>query len=176
MTTAMDGGVTIESHSAMGISGPQRKIVSHVFGNQTGQGVEVFPILGEKTWRGGIIEKLSQFRLLPPNWNSYGSPPPSPVAIKAAAWLVANILDETQPRPRVTPVSGGGIQFEWSCGEKELEFEFRPDGSVEFLIVPNRSSEGIEAKQNTLSGQVMVTLLSWLTTDNTDIFVPSNVR
>jgi hypothetical protein len=134
----------------------------HAEGKVNGQGVDVFPVL-ESNWRGGALEKLSTFKLLAPNWNSYGSLPPSEKAIKSAASFLMMMRDENLPRPRVIPIAGGGIQFEWNYGERELEIEFRPDGTLEYLWVPDRKSEGTEVLLPTISSREIESLMSWLT-------------
>ncbi len=37
--------------------------------------------------------------------------------------------------PRVVPVSGGGYHFEWSVGNRELEFSIEPSGRLEALCI-----------------------------------------
>jgi hypothetical protein len=61
------------------------------------------------------------------------------------------------PVPRILPVSGGGIQFEWENGKRELEIEFRPDMNIEFLLAED--GEPIEARKDFKS---VDDLLSWL--------------
>lgn len=124
-------------------------------------GVEVFPII-QTTWRTGLVEKISRYRLLPHNWNSYGSPPPSLATIQKAIWFVSSLLDEKQPRPRVNPVSGGGIQFEWSFDEREVEIEFMPDGAVQYLKADNRQSEECEGPLVNPTSSDISRLLRWL--------------
>lgn len=132
---------------------------------ENGQGVEVFSVL-ENTWCASLLEKISGFRSLRPNWNSYGSPPPSETAIRNAIQFVV-LMEDEDPRPRVLPVSGGGIQFEWNCGERELELEFLPDGKVELLKVPDRESVGEEGRADSVNRIEVEKLFSWLTDTET---------
>jgi hypothetical protein len=61
--------------------------------------------------------KVRRLLSLPPNWDSYGSQPPTPEAGATAERLLENLgLD-----PFVCPISGGGIQIEITIG---------PDGTV----------------------------------------------
>lgn len=164
LPSSITGTATIQAHPdpAMWPGGKQQRVRWQSWCQADGQGIEVFPIL-EKTWRASVIEKLASFRSLPPNWNSYDSPPPSQLAIKKAIGFVSSLLDDKQPRPRVTPVSGGGVQFDWSFGERELEIEFLPDGRIQYILAPNWDSDGIEGTIDTLSASEIADLLDWLT-------------
>jgi hypothetical protein len=87
------------------------------------------------TWQVEAIKKVLSYRTLPNNWDSYGSGPVTDEAIMAAVSLLDMIPSVRPIAPRSVPVSGGGVQFEWSHGPKELEVEIRPNGSLELLRV-----------------------------------------
>lgn len=97
--SAIDYGQTIEARPAMGVTGSQQMSVVRSFA-QDGQGVQVFPIF-DHTWRTGLLEKLSRYGVLKENWNSYGSPSPSPHSLKRASWFVSSVLSDRAPRPHV---------------------------------------------------------------------------
>jgi hypothetical protein len=120
-------------------------------------GVDVYPII-QPTWQTSLVEKISSYRSLPQNWNSYGSPPPSPAAIQGAIWFITSMLDEKKPRPRVTPVSGGGIQFEWAFGERQIEIEFLRDGT----IADTKANDETPGRFDRPSRIDIGRLLSWL--------------
>lgn len=124
-------------------------------------GVEVYPII-QPTWQTSLVEKISSYRSLPQNWNSYGSPPPSAIARQKAIRFIIALLDEKQPRPRVTPVSGGGIQFEWSYGEREIEIEFLHDGTVEYLLTDAKANDELPGRFDQPSRADIKRFLSWL--------------
>jgi hypothetical protein len=88
-------------------------------------------------WQLTAIKKVLGFKSLAPNWDSYGSPSPASCAIQAALSFLIDIPFSSLPAPRIVPVSGGGLQFEWISGERELEVEVRPEGSIEILKVEN---------------------------------------
>lgn len=88
-------------------------------------------------WQLNAIKKVLSFKSLAPNWDSYGSPGPANCAIQAALSFLIDIPFSSLPAPRIVPVSGGGLQFEWTRGERELEVEVRPEGSIEILKVEN---------------------------------------
>ena len=84
-------------------------------------------------WQVEAIRKLLQLFTLPRDWDSYGSPPPSEVAIMAAVRLILRIDLESFLSPLVVPVAGGGVQLEWSLGSREVEIEINDRGSAEYL-------------------------------------------
>lgn len=88
-------------------------------------------------WQVKAIKKVLGFRGLPQNWDSYGSAAITQSAVTAAISLLGMIPLATLPTPRAVPVSGGGIQFEWAKGQRELEVEVRPTGAIEILKVEN---------------------------------------
>lgn len=124
-------------------------------------GIEFYPII-QPTWQTALVEKISGYRSLPQNWNSYGSAPPSSLAIQEAIWFVTSMLDEKKPRPRVTPVSGGGIQFDWSFGERQIEIEFLHDGTIEYLLADTKTNDETPGRFDKPSRIDIGRLLSWL--------------
>ena len=87
-------------------------------------------------WAAETVKRVLALTSLPRNWDSYGSPPPSQVAIFASFGLLNSIpktVFEDLPIPFVAPVSGGGIQLDWNVGTRELELHIMPDGSTQFL-------------------------------------------
>lgn len=88
-------------------------------------------------WQVKAIKKVLGFRGLSQNWDSYGSPAITQAAVTTAISLLGMIPFVSLPTPRVLPVSGGGIQFEWAKGQRELEVEVRPTGAIEILKVKN---------------------------------------
>lgn len=163
--SSMSGAATIQTQllTTSWPGGSQHRVRWQWRCQVDGQGVEVFPLLA-RTWRESVIEKLSSYRSLPHNWNSYGSPPPSTLAIQKAIGFVSVLLDDSQPRPRVTPVSGGGIQFDWSFGKRELEIEFLPNGTIKYIFSPDWDSDGIEDTIDSVTISEVARLFEWLTT------------
>lgn len=124
-------------------------------------GIEFYPII-QPTWQTSVAEKISSYRSLPQNWNSYGSPPPSAMARQKAILFITTLLDEKQPRPRVTPVSGGGIQFEWSFGDRQVEIEFLHDGTIEYLLADTKTDDETTGVFDKPSRADITRILSWL--------------
>jgi len=89
---------------------------------------------GLSQWKIEAISQTLKLERLPTDWDSYGSPPPSnELADFCIDWLLKSIPFNDLPSPNVVPVSGGGIQFEWSLSDRELELEVLPNYTIEFL-------------------------------------------
>lgn len=85
---------------------------------------------------------LDQLTNLPDNWDSYNSPSISSRLLMNAKNFLSSLEFENISPPRVVPISGGGIQFEWQYGNRELEVEFVEDNIVGYLKVVNDQPTG----------------------------------
>jgi len=95
----------------------------------------VSTVASQPVWSKAVSDQLNELSKLPPNWDSYGSPPVQVRVVTAALDILANLSRCNMDRPRVLAVPGGGVQLEWVNDSSELEIEVRPNGDVEFLIV-----------------------------------------
>jgi len=96
---------------------------------------------------------------LQPNWDGYGSPPPSERAAAIAFRLISEIKENLRNPAHVCPVGGGGIQLEWHVGDKDLEIEIGFDGSVEYLAAAgDRTQEG----ELPMDGGALEHLITWI--------------
>lgn len=71
--------------------------------------------------------KLRELALLSSDWDSYGSVPPTADAIESAQF----VLDQLFRNHHISPVSGGGIQFDFCIGNNDVEISIDPEGSVD---------------------------------------------
>lgn len=117
------------------------------------QALEVVPTGDLSPWQVRAVTDVLQTAALPTNWD-YNSPPTEALVTRAILFLTSIQLE--LPAPQVVPVAGGGIQFEWQVRPRELEIEFRPDGSVEFL----KSEHGEPVEEGEL--RTTPPLVSWL--------------
>lgn len=85
------------------------------------------------SWVSEVFQALTGLEGLPPNWDSYGSPPPQASALHTARQFLAGVSAAGIPAPNVTAVPGGGIGLHWRVADRDLEIEFLPDGKAEFL-------------------------------------------
>lgn len=121
-----------------------------------------FIVIVHSQWETQSVKSVLQMQKLPSDWDSYGSPPPARKAVDASLvllWQITKLGLEDLPVPHVVPVPGGGIQFEWQVGSRELELEVLPDGSAEFLKV----EDGDPIVEGPLEGWKMLALFAWLT-------------
>jgi len=126
------------------------------------QWVYVFHVFNWSPWQVDAVKRILQFQLLRDNWDSYGGHPPSFDVILTAYSVVRNITLDDPPKPSIVPVPGGGIQFEWRKGRRELEIEVRPDGSIEYLKIEDGDPIGDGEELESASTGVVESLLSWL--------------
>ncbi len=112
-------------------------------------------------WQIEAIRKLLQLLALPRDWDSYGSLPTSEVAVTASVHLILGIDLDYFVSPRIVPVSGGGVQLEWSFGSREVEIEISDERSAEYL--KNQHGKPIEEGQISLADLPRIrSLLTWL--------------
>ena len=77
-----------------------------------------------------VATAINELAKLPHGWNSYDSPPMTEAALLSAR----KIAEALRTLVHVSPVPGGGIQFEWHGGGADIEIEVMPNGSVETLV------------------------------------------
>lgn len=120
------------------------------------------PVAQLEPWQIRALEDVLRLAALPPNWDSYGSPPPKRNAIEASIILLVSAAPSDLPEPDVVPVSGGGIQIEWAMGRRELELNVLPSGAVEYL----KAEDGEPVREDimgVLDSIHLHSLLTWLT-------------
>lgn len=114
-----------------------------------------------------ILKQLNIINNLPDNWDSYGSPKLERGLFVNARQFV-RFLDSLfiDSAPDVVPISGGGVQFEWQYGGRELEIEFSTNSIIEYLKV----DEDENMEENLFSIEQMTDeipkLFSWLFNNN----------
>lgn len=125
------------SNVSMDLEEPSYKVVQ--VDDSTTDSIYTTPSLIEKA-----IDDLNELSKLPVDWDSYGSPKISEDLIMTGKTFLYH-LEYENIAPRVVPISGGGIQFEWQVGNRELELEFIDSDIISFLKV--RNNEPIEESQ-----------------------------
>ena len=155
--------VSVQAWPTMAEEFKDRRILRSYFPQGSAQGVRVIKIPPEWTWQVEPVKRILECLSLPDNWNSYGGHSSSYDAALVAIDFLSVVPFDNPPRPRVVPLPSGGIQLEWSKGQRELDVEFRPDGSIVFLKVQG-DSEGEEGKLASFTSTHVNSLVSWLVT------------
>jgi hypothetical protein len=80
-----------------------------------------------------VDAELDELSRLGPNWDGYGAPPIDRGITAAAKQFIRDLPPNLVYRPRVVPMSTGGLQFEWHQGPKILELELEDARTVRYL-------------------------------------------
>lgn len=113
------------------------------------------------------LRRLEEVAAVPPNWDSYGSEPPTQTAVSVAKKLihsVARLAPESAGAAAVpfsiAPLSGGGVQIEWRKGGSTIEVEVNADGRLGYLQIVD-SDEGRKYQEaEEVSDDFLVALIS----------------
>lgn len=109
------------------------------------------------------IECAAQFDRLAAfgdNWDGYGAKPLNPKLLSTARTLLKSIADE--PPPKIVPLSGGGVQFEWNKGRRSFEIGIEDEYEFDYL----KYEIGICADTGTISlgdTELIRSLITWAT-------------
>jgi hypothetical protein len=106
------------------------------------------------------MRRLGDIVRLSPNWDSYGSPPPTSTAVGIVMDLLLKIDDRNLPSAHVVPVSGGGVQLEWRQSDRELQLEISGDGTAQYLQVEH--GRPFKEEEITPRSEQLRPLLIWL--------------
>ena len=115
----------------------------------------------QPTWLSRAKDHLKQLEQLKEDWDSYGSPALSPELLKNAEDFLDNIELENVPSPFVAPVHGGGVQFEWTNSDKELEVEFIDQSVIGYVKLINGKTTG-EGEMSFNNRAAARELMRWL--------------
>ena len=107
--------------------------------------VELSPAAEEETARqpfANTMAELDRIAGLRADWDSYGSTPPTSVAVETARRLINTVYRDSLLSARnpslpfsVAPLSGGGIQLEWRGETNTVEVEIGPEGAFGYLLI-----------------------------------------
>jgi hypothetical protein len=95
-------------------------------------------------WLQAAVQELAALTALPDNWDSYGARPVSISTASAATQLVGHLDALRLPLPKIVPLASGGVQFEWSVHNLELELSLEPDEHMTALFDDTSSGESWE--------------------------------
>ena len=146
--------MTMTRHDLRGRSATLAESPTAVVQTVNDRWVESIPVSLAPLW----YRELAEIAALEENWDGYGSPRVNPAALEMASRVLAEAQQLSMPAPIIAPVSGGGINIEWSVSGRELEVEVLPGGQVEYLM-----SEGDESWDGRLAEHQSVEGLAYWT-------------
>jgi hypothetical protein len=101
-------------------------------------------------------QRLTELAALEADWDSYGTDPPTNLAITTARQVLEAVAERlasaagTDPAPYfIAPVPTGGVQLEWTGPASEIEVEIGPEGALGYLLVRREGdaeTEQVEAR------------------------------
>lgn len=114
------------------------------------QSVEITPYAEACVWFLDSVRDVARLSRLPAGWDSDESPAVTSEAKDQAVRLLMNVAHQPLPQPHLGAVPGGGLQMEWTAGDKCLELEVLPNGGVQFLQMHDEKTmiEGVLQPQD----------------------------
>lgn len=111
--------------------------------------VYAMPVTSLREWVKRVVPQLLNLAELPQDWDSYGGVAPSRDFVEQIIGTLKCLDVSPDVAPAAVPGSDGEIQLEWHIGNRDLELEFSPDGTVRYLATEDsREEEGeIEADE-----------------------------
>lgn len=107
---------------------------------------EKFPL-----WLSESLERIANFRELPNNWDSYGSPTPAPELCDKAMELLFDIRKLDISTLFISPSTGGLIYIEIKCDHRELEIElFDKSGRYADCLCVETLPRGEKTREETI--------------------------
>jgi len=101
------------------------------------------------SWLDECLKRVDDLARMPMGWDSYGSPAIAQAALETIVELLHKLALLSAPKPHIAPISGGGLQLDWTVNNRELEIGVRATGRLEYLIVED--DESLEGDVLTLS-------------------------
>ena len=104
------------------------------------------------------MNDLDRIAALPADWDSYGSAPPTMVAVGSARRLINTVFQDSLLSARgpsfpfsVAPLSGGGIQVEWRGESSTIEVEVGPEGAFGYLQIKGTEPSSVCEEEDGVS-------------------------
>jgi hypothetical protein len=113
-----------------------------------------------------VFNALEALKSLPADWSGSGAVPIDRQVIRAAELFILSLPSNVTATPRVMPMMGGRLQFEWHRGNRSLELEFESSDRVHYLKWD--SDAGVE-EEDVISVEDMGTvhaLLQWFASES----------
>lgn len=125
------------------------------------EGIEPLPASeakpAQQTYQ-NTMANLKRIAGLGVDWDSYGSAPPTNVAVEAARRLINTVYRDSLLSARnpslpfsVAPLSGGGIQLEWRGETNSIEVEVGPEGAFGYLLIKGAEPSSVYEEEDSQS-------------------------
>ena len=85
--------------------------------------------------RAQVDARLGALSTLHAGWLDGEGVAPSVTALDHARSVIPHLLNLSVPRPRIAATPEGGVEAEWSIGDREVSVTFEPDGSLYGMAV-----------------------------------------
>jgi hypothetical protein len=102
-----------------------------------------------------VDARLDALSCLSEGWLDGEGVAPTPTAVSVARDLIWILLNHGATRPRVAPTPEGGIEAEWTAGDREVSVTFEPDGSLYGNAVDAATGEITEPELNPANHQAV---------------------
>ncbi len=120
-------------------------------------------------FKSAVTSQIQGLRGLAPGWDGYSAPRIDEAIVDAALKLVQELAPHIAPRPRVVPLSSGGLQFEWQAANgQSLELEFEDDSTIHYLRWHQAAGIEDEAFLSVDEVEEIEQLIKWFT-DRADV-------
>ena len=116
------GKVTAQSALAQ----PRPFATSVLLTGRASEAIRNVASIREPTWEQPTLQRLFDLLVLPRDWDSNGSGPPSFSAVIEAFTFLTRVLSPGAAPPSAVPLSGGGVQLEWHRRGTDVEVTLGP--------------------------------------------------
>jgi hypothetical protein len=114
-----------------------------------------------------ISKRMDEIASLAHDWDSYGSEPPSPAAVRTARTLVREVLNKVPVSAQgsaapgcILPLSGAGVQIEWYGAGATIEVDISRLGEFSYLFKRGHGSERHSEERHNVSRADLLDLIS----------------
>ncbi|SRR6266481_902014 len=120
-------------------------------------------LLQGSTWEAEAYRRALALKDMPDDWDRPRSRKPTILAVNAALTYIQRVAGLELfaiSSPFIAPMSNGGVQLEWSHGQRQLEIELLPDGAACF--VTSAAGDVTEGDLGDASSPDVKSLFGWL--------------